>query len=577
SPSSTPGGNDVSVRAVLFQNAIQDITIPLNTSDSSLVNLPSPPEIVVPAGSATATLAVGTNGVVADTNVTINGNLLGVNKTASVTLTPAELAAFIFNPNRVNGGETSIGRIELNGKAGSDRTITVSQVSALAGVTVNGAAPPIDVTIPAQERFVDVTVGTPRVASTTNLTMRATEGATSVDGTLVVDDIDILELEIVPATDVLGGTILTGRVRLTRAAGPNGFVVDLSSSNTNAVVVGQSTVTVPANGLVSPDFEVRTLAVNSIQTADVTASKAGGFTPRTVTITVRPLNLTLTLNPTSVLGGVETSLATATISEPAPASGIPLTLTSSDPAAAQPAVPNITIPAGATFVNFTVNTFAVQSDRNATITATAGPLVSADAVLEVRSPDILSLELNPSEINGGDPASGTIILEGPAPTGGLTVSLSANPTGILTFPGTVTIPAGADRATFAITSVSIAVTTNVTVSALVNGQTVTDTILVRGPQVNSIVFSPGRVRGGRQSVGTILLSQPAPAGGYTVTITSLSPQLSVPVGGNTVTIPAGQTTAIFRVATNRVSRSVAVRFRASGLDSEANGVLLLIP
>jgi len=577
SPSNTPGGNDISVRVVLFQNATQDITIPLSTSDSSLVNLPSPPQIVVPAGSATSTLAVGTNGVTADTNVTINGNLLGVNKQATVTLTPAQLSSIVFNPNRVNGGESSVARIELNGKAGSDRTITITQDTMLPGVTVNGNALPTDVVIPAQQRFVDVTVTTPRVASTTNLILRATEGARSVTGTLVVDDIDILELEVEPATDVLGGTILTGRVRLTRAAGPNGFTVDLSSSNTNAVVVGQATVTIPANSLVSPDFQIQTLAVNTVQTAVVTASKSGGFTPRSVTITVRPMNLTLTLAPTSVLGGVQTSVGTATISEPAPANGIPLVISSSDPSAAVPANANVTIPAGQTFVTFTVNTFAVPSDRNVTITATAGPLVSASANLEVRSPDILSLELNPSEINGGDPATGTLILEGPAPSGGLTVALSANPTGIISIPGSVVVPAGADRITFPITSVSIPVTTTVTVTATVNGQNVTDTILVRGPQVNSIVFDPGRVRGGRQTVGTILLSQPAPAGGYTVTITSLSPQLAVPVGSNTVTIPAGQTTANFRVATNRVSRSVAVRFRATGLDSEAAGVLLLIP
>jgi hypothetical protein len=228
-------------------------------------------------------------------------------------------------------------------------------------------------------------------------------------------------------------------------------------------------------------------------------------------------------------------------------------------------------------VTFLVNTFAVSTNRNVTITATASPLVSASAVLEVLAPVIQSLQINPIEVNGGDGATGTIILNGNAPVGGLAIAVSASPTGIATFPGTVTVPAGSNTVTFPITTVSIPVTTLVTFTATLNGVNSTDTLLVRGPQVNTIVFNPARVRGGRQSVGTITLSQPAPAGGYTVTIESLNPEFAVPVGSATITIPAGALQGTFRVATSRVSRSIAVRFRASGLDSEATGVIYLIP
>lgn len=576
-PSTTPGGNNVSVRVVLFQNAIADVRVPVSANDNTLITLPSPPEIVVPAGSSTATVSMATAGVVTNQDVTVSGNLLGVNRSATVTLLPAVLSNIAFNPSRINGGETSTMRVELNGKAGNDRTIDITQLTALPNVTVNGNAVPTQVVIPAQQRFVDVTVGTPQVGSTTNLTLRATEGAVTVQGTLVLDDIDLLRIEITPSTNVLGGSVLTGVVRLTRAAGPSGFLINLSNSNANAGTLSTATVNVAPNQLVSAPFTFTTLAVNVLQTTTITASKPGGFTPRTIEITVRPLNLTLSLAPTSLRGGSGPSVATATISEPAPFGGIPLALSSSDTTAAQPAASNVTIPEGATQVTFLVNTFAVPTNRNVTITATASPLVSASANLEVLAPVIQSLQVNPIEVNGGDGATGTIILNGNAPVGGLAIALSANPTGIATFPGTVTVPAGSNTVTFPITTVSIPVTTLVTFTATLNGVNSTDTLLVRGPQVNTIVFNPARVRGGRQSVGTITLSQPAPAGGYTVTIESLNPEFAVPVGSATITIPAGALQGTFRVATSRVSRSIAVRFRASGLDSEATGVIYLIP
>jgi hypothetical protein len=575
-PSTVPGGNNVSARVVLFQPAINDVTVSLTTSNSSLITLPTPPQVVVPAGALTATINLGTVGVDAPASATVNASLLGVNREATVNLTRAQLANLTFNPNRVNGGEASVGRVELDGLAGSDRVVNLSQLSSLSPVTVNGNNLPTTVTIPAQQRFVDFTVQTPAVSAPTSLILRATDGPRQIQGTLLVDDIDIAQL-VFDTTNILSGEVATGRIRLTRGAGGNGFSVNLSTSNALAGSLSTNTVTIAPGQLESPTFTFTGSVVNVLTNTTITASKPGGFTPRNVVITVRPLTLNITLNPTSVLGGIQNSTATLTINEPAPANGIRVTMSSSDASAARAAQTIVTIPAGSTSTTVPVLSFAVPSTRIVNITATASPLVSATAALEVRAPVLTAIEIDPSEVGGGEPASGRVIIDAPAPIGGLTVGITANPTGVCTFPASVFIPAGATQASFAISTTPQAVTTTVTFTATLNSLTVTDTLIVRGPELVSMTFNPGRVRGGRQSTGQITISQPAPAGGLTIPVVSLNPSLAVPIGTGTVFIPAGQRTGTFRVATQRVSRSVAVQFRATIGADTAVGTLYLIP
>ncbi len=76
----------------------------------------------------------------------------------------------------------------------------------------------------------------------------------------------------------------------------------------------------------------------------------------------------LTLNPTSVIGGLQSSTATVTLSGPAPAGGAKVALDSSNGAASVPS--SATVPAGATSATFTVNTSIVILATSATISAT---------------------------------------------------------------------------------------------------------------------------------------------------------------------------------------------------------------
>ncbi|PYT29131.1 MAG: hypothetical protein DMG57_12610, partial [Acidobacteria bacterium] len=135
----------------------------------------------------------------------------------------------------------------------------------------------------------------------------------------------------------------------------------------------------------------------------------------------------LTLNPTSVVGGVQSSTGTVTLSGPAPAGGAQVTLSSSNIAAANVPSNGVTVPAGAISATFTVTTSAVAASTPVTISASYGG-VSKTAALTVTPsgpPPLSSLTLNPTSVVGGAQSStGTVTLSEPAPAGGAQVTLS---------------------------------------------------------------------------------------------------------------------------------------------------------
>ena len=194
----------------------------------------------------------------------------------------------------------------------------------------------------------------------------------------------ILEFELAPSgstpsaslsslavnpTSVVGGNSSTGTVTLSGPAPSGGAQVALSSSNTTAARVPAS-VTVAA-GATSAAFTVSSSVV-SASTA-VTISVSYGGVSRTASLTVKPVPppaptlASLTLSPTSVIGGLQSSSGTVFLSAPAPTGGAQVTLSSSSGAASVPS--SVFIPAGAGSASFTVNTSAVLMSTSATISA----------------------------------------------------------------------------------------------------------------------------------------------------------------------------------------------------------------
>jgi hypothetical protein len=284
---------------------------------------------------------------------------------------------------------------------------------------------------------------------------------------------------ILNPSNVTGGNSSTGTVTLSGPAPATGAQVTLSSSY-GAVSV-PSSVAVPS-GATSATFMVSTSAVTASTTVAISAAY-GGVT-RSASLTVTPASppapslSSLTLNATSVIGDVQSSTGTVTLSGPTPAGGAQVALSSNNRAASVPS--SVAVPAGATSATFPANTTAVATPTTVTISAVYGG-VSISATLTVTPPPlptVSSLKLNPTSVIGGlQTSTGTVTLSAPAPAGGAQVMLSSS-NGAAGVPSSVFVPAGATNATFAVSTSVVLVSTSVTISASYNSMTQTASLSV---------------------------------------------------------------------------------------------------
>jgi hypothetical protein len=274
-------------------------------------------------------------------------------------------------------------------------------------------------------------------------------------------------------TSVTGANPSIGTVTLSGPAPSGGAVVSLSSNNPAVASVPQSgSVTVPA-GATSATFAVTTSAVATSTTVTLSASYGSG-TPQTASLTViPPIPSSLALSLTSVTGGTP-STGTVTLNGPAPSGGAVVSLSSNNPAVASvPQSGSVTVPAGATSATFTVTTSAVATSTTVTISASYGSGTPQTASLNVMPPMLSSLSLSPTTVTGGNRSTGTLTLNGPAPSGGAVVSLSSSNPSVATVPpsGSATVPAGSTTATFTVNTNIVLFSTSVTISASYNSPT----------------------------------------------------------------------------------------------------------
>ena len=96
---------------------------------------------------------------------------------------------------------------------------------------------------------------------------------------------------------------------------------------------------------------------------------------------------------------------------------------------------------------------------------------------------------------------------------------------------------------------------------------------VPGP-VRAVSVRPATVTAGKAAVGMVTLPAPAPAGGTIVTLGATGTQVVLP---STVTVPAGATSAKFRINTIPVSASVTVRIYASVAGAGVRTTLTIVP
>jgi hypothetical protein len=181
-------------------------------------------------------------------------------------------------------------------------------------------------------------------------------------------------------------------------------------------------------------------------------------------------------------------------------------------------------------------------------------------------PRISHAELATVAVTGGSVVQGTVVLQDlPAPAGGFQIFLSSSNPAVASVPATVTVPAGADRASFTVTTSTVAKSTPVLFTIRDDGLPDTPTLWVDPAApgtiaLASLALSPTSVVGGSTSTGTVTLNGAAPAGGTLVTLASNHTAAGVPPS---VTVAAGLTSAVFGVTTSAVPATVSATISAS--------------
>jgi uncharacterized repeat protein (TIGR03803 family) len=260
--------------------------------------------------------------------------------------------------------------------------------------------------------------------------------------------------------------------------------------------------------------------------------------------------LSASISPSSVTGG-SSSTGKVTLNVAAPFGGATISLSSDSASAHAPS--SVTVPAGNTSATFTVSTSPVSTEVQGTITATLGPTSKA-ATLTVYPPSVTQVSVSPTSVNGSTSSTGKVTIASAAPAGGVPVTFSST-SADATVPSSVTVPAGATSATFTIKTVPVVTNVTATISATDGQVTKTATLTVEVPVLSSVVLNPSTVIGGTSTNCTVTISGPAPTGGFTLDLSSGSPSAGVP---NSITIPAGKTSATFPVTTQPVATNTAV-------------------
>ncbi len=372
------------------------------------------------------------------------------------------------------------------------------------------------------------------------------------------------KVTITPAS-VVGGASATGTVTLSARAGTGGKVVTLTASNTSASV--SESVNVPS-GALTASFTVSTAAVPANITATIKGVLGTSSASATLAITAPKLK-SLSFNPNSVEGGSQ-STGTIVMSSPAPAAGLTVTLTSSEVAWGGPST--TTISGGASTGTFTFATHPVTSNRVVKVTAKLNGATTV-GTLTIKAPLLTSLMLDPSTVSGGSTSGATVTLSGPAPTGGLKITIQ-NTSPSANAPKTVTVAAGATSVDFVISTTSVTKQTTSKITALQGSAKSTATLTIVPLGFSSLTFDPSTVTATGTSTGTVKLNGMAPATGLVVKLVSNQAAVIVPAN---VTISGGASSATFTATTQAVPSSLTAYITAGFGTNSTTATLTINP
>jgi len=186
--------------------------------------------------------------------------------------------------------------------------------------------------------------------------------------------------------------------------------------------------------------------------------------------------------------------------------------------------------------------------------------------------ELIALSISPaSVVAGSTTAQGTVTLSQPAPSGGVVVSLGSSVPSTAQVPSSVRVLTGDSSADFTITTYAVSAETTVTISARLGSTTKTATLTV-SPSPIALTMSHYGVIAGATEIGTVVLRDPAPAGGAVVYLSAVGSLSTL----YWVRVPEGETSATFEVTTWLFVESPQATLTASYLGASQTIDLMIL-
>jgi hypothetical protein len=547
------------------------LTVTLDSSDTSKVVV-TPASVVVPQGATTPTLQPQVTGVgigLATITAASPGYTSG---TGAVTVT-APTMAFTSPPLSIvismtgnltlslSGGQAPAGGLTVSlsssdpSKATVPATVSFAPGATSATVTVTGGA----------AGSATITASATGIASATaSVTVTPPPTVTAAYG---ANFLQLINVVLTNTSNVTAVNLRITKITNVTAVAPN--VIALLPNNVipmpyGNVAGGQGAVRSFTFGATAGSIEVPFSFTVTYQ--------ADNMPPRTAVIDVPfPRSMSFTGSPLALNAGASGNLTLNLLGNQAPAGGLTVNLSSSDPSRA-------TVPATVSFAPGATSVAVPVTGRapgSVVITASATVVnFPATATASVNVTGAISAPAN-TPVRLGQSAAFVVTLPAPAPAGGVTVTLtSSNTSKVTVTPATVVIPQGATTAATPpqVTGAGIG---SATITASANGYapgsgTVTvaaPTMAFTGPPLSIVIGRTGNLTlsltGGR-----------APAGGLTVSLSSSdTSKATVPA---TVSFAPGATSATVTV-TGGAAGSATITASATGIASATANVTVTPP
>ena len=390
-----------------------------------------------------------------------NWNGQAENGTVHLEQTTADYTvALVLSTANLAGGQSTIGVLTLS-KPAPDGGIAVHVQSSDASVV---SVPP-SVSFGPGETAVQFPVTAQSVTTPRAVTVTARLWDRTSTAQLTVNPW-LSKLMVNPSAAASGDTV-AGTLVLSTPAPDGGLLVALAADKPAAL-------TVPTSVLVAPGQKVATfdmVAGSVTKTTTVSVSASYLAESRAATVYVNPAGAQIkafVISPASVLGG-QSAQGVITLTKRAPASGLNIALTSSDPSGVT--VPTyVNIPGDRTSGFFEIITKAGLPAESVVVTATisgAGSGGKAQATLVIRATGIKSLVLSPATVYGGETAIGLVTLDS-TPLAPVVVTVQSDQS--LAVPqNSIVIPAGRTTGAFYIDTLPVSARVLATITARANG------------------------------------------------------------------------------------------------------------